>query len=154
MKDHLNPDNVSQVDEEQTTTFNMDEVDEKDAEFTPVPAGIYPCVVENTVYGKSSSGNLMISWTFKCIDPEHENRLFFYHTVTSTPGGRARTKKTLMRIAPEHATGNFNPETFCEEGHALGMECRVKVNIRPYQGEMRNNVVDVLAPDQEAYLGE
>lgn len=147
----LDPDAQFQDNEEMnedTLVFDLGEVDEEAAEFQPLPAGVYNCIVENAEYKTSSTGNLMIGWVFKVIDPEHEGRLFFYHTVLNKDSGKSRLKRLLIRVVPDFPMGQFRPKAFCDEGHALGMPCRVKVRIRKYQGKPVNDVTDVLAPQE------
>ena len=150
MKDEfLNPDAVTGEigGDLDNFTLDLEGVDENSGGFEALPAGIYDCIVEETEFGASSKGNPMITWKFKVIDEAYKNRLFFYHTVLNTEIGIANLKKTLVRVCPDVSLTGFNPASFCANGEALGLPCRVKVNIRPYNGEKRNNVKEVLAPE-------
>jgi len=128
--------------------LNLDDVDESAPDFEALPPGVYNCIVENTEFGPSSKDNPMITWVFKVLDPQYENRLLFYHTTLHNNQGIRRLKRTLSRVCPDVDMTKFNPKTFCDEGQALGLPCRVKIRIRPYQGQKRNDVTDVLPPTE------
>lgn len=127
--------------------LNLDSVDENSGGFEALPPGVYNCIVENVEYGNSKkSNNPMITWTFKVVDEQYENRLLFYHTVLTQDIGVANLKKTLIRVCPDVDMSQFKPRDFADNGDALGLPCRVKVKIKPYNGEKRNSVTEVLAP--------
>lgn len=159
-KDFLNPDEQTGNDamnlEDDGLVLNLDGVDEEMPGFEALPPGTYDCVVENTEFAPSSKGNPMITWVFKVIDPQYDGRLLFYHTVLNSDAGLSRLKRTLIRVVPDINMGEFRPNAFCNEGQALGYPCRVKVSVKPYQGQKRNNVTDVLPPSEGAgsFLGE
>lgn len=127
--------------------LDLGNVDESAADFQPMPAGIYNAIVENVEFKTSSSGNPMLAWQFKVTDEEYDKRMLFFHTVLNSERGQATLKKVLVRILPDFPLGAFNPQQFADDGVAIGQEARVKVNIRPYNGEKRNNVQEVLAPE-------
>lgn len=152
-KDFLNPD--EQVTfaggaDDDNLVLNLDGVSEEMPVLEALPPGVYDCIVENTEFGPSSKGNPMITWVFKVVDPQYDGRLLFNHTVLNNTAGLSRLKRILVRVVPDLSLSGFNPRQFCDEGTALGYPCRVKVRIRPYQGQRRNDVVDVLAPAQDA----
>lgn len=137
--------------------LNLADVDESKASFEALPAGVYNAVIENVEYGLSQNGgNPMLSWEFKITDAEYENRKMFYHTVLNKELGIASLKKLLIRVCPDVEMSAFNPQQFADNGVALGLPCQLKVKIRPYQGEKRNQVQDVLAPvgDAGSFLGQ
>lgn len=127
--------------------LDLGSVDENRPAFEAMPPGVYNAVVENVEFKESSTGNPMLSWQFTITDPEFNNRKVFNHTVLNKEAGLASLKRTLIRVLPDFPLGSFNPEQFADEGVAIGRECRVKLNVRPYNGEKRNNVTDVLAPE-------
>jgi hypothetical protein len=58
-----------------------------------------------------------------------------------------RVKKFLVRIGESQlANTPFNPEEVANQGLLLGKACQVRLDVRKYEGEMRNNVKDVLPP--------
>lgn len=138
--------NLENTSEEDSMVLNLEGVSEEMPEFEALPPGVYDCIVENAEFKVSQSGNPMIAWQFRCIDPEYENRLLFYHTVLNKEAGQGRLKRILVRVCPDVPLGNFSPKNFCEQGLALGLPCRVKVRVRPYEGKRRNDVTDVLPP--------
>lgn len=152
-KDMLDPDaemdQFMASDDDEGMVLDLNKVDENAPLFDPMPPGTYDCIVENTEYGPSKAGNPMITWVFKVIDPEYEGRLLFFHTTLNHDKGVQRLKQILVRIVPDLDLGSFNPKKFCEEGLAIGYPCRAKVRIRPYEGQRRNDVTDILAPAEE-----
>jgi hypothetical protein len=132
--------------------IDLDGVDENLPGFVALPPGIYDAVVENVEYGPSKAGNPMLTWTFTLTDPEYKNRKMFYHCTLNKEAGVASLKRTLVRVLPDHGFSAFNPKNFADEGSAIGAECRVKLNVKPYNGEKRNNVVDVLAASAGGFL--
>jgi hypothetical protein len=137
--------------------------DEQD--FPVIPRGIYPAVVDDLTYGLSqASGNPMWTWKFELteaagVDGNGKSlagRKLFFHTPF-VENMLPRVKKVLSRIAPELLQGPFNAEEVANSGAMIGKECRVRVDIKPYEGKPRNNVRDVLPMDSasgsEGFLG-
>ena len=119
--------------------------------FAAIPRGLYDANVDEMVYGMSqSSGNPMWTWKFEVEGGEHAGRKLFFHTVLNG-ASLPRTKKTLAAIAPEVLQrGAFDAKALAESGELLGKKCRIRVDIKKYQGEDRNNVRDVLPPLAES----
>lgn len=129
--------------------LNLDAVDEKNTGFECMPKGEYECIVDDCEFGQSQrTGSPMITWKFKVVDEEYQNRVLFFHNVLNKQFGIAMLKKTLIALGVDVDLANFNPQTFADEGEAIGLPIRVKVGIQKYQGEKRNAVKDVL-PSQE-----
>lgn len=118
------------------------------AGFVAIPRGIYNATVDDCTYGISqASSNPMFTWKFEVSDGEHKGRKLFFHTVL-TAAQAPRAKKVLGVICPDVlANGAFKPKELAESGILLGRQLRIRVDIKPYQGEPRNNVRDVLPPD-------
>jgi hypothetical protein len=128
--------------------LNLDEVSEELPKFEAIPPGTYNAIVENVTFGPSqNSGSPMLTWEFRITDPAYENRKLFFHTVLNKEFGVKMLKRTLLRICPDIDLSNFSPKAFAETGAALGLPCRLKVTVRTYQGEKRNNVKEVLPPE-------
>lgn len=125
--------------------------------FVAVPRGTYECEVSNLTYEQSSKGNWMWSWELTVIDGEYANRKFFYHT-TFNEGGLPRVKRALARIQTadgyekELLSTAFNPETVAMEGRLIGARCKVRVDVKPYEGQARNNVKDILPPGEASFM--
>ena len=89
------------------------------------------------------------------IHPGVRERKLFDYIVLGGEGlkfGLAKLKKFLVRVCPDVDITSFNPQKFAEEGIAIGRECQVKVRIQTqksgeYKGEKRNQVVEVLPPN-------
>ncbi len=141
------------VPEEGNVFFNEDDgtvdlsgVDES-VQFEVMPRGKYPVILESLEYKISESGgNPMWSWEMTVTgDGEYAGRKLYYHTVfQGKPGAISRTKRAIKIIAPQYADVKFNPEEVADSGELVGAEFVAQVDIKPYQGEKRNNVKDVL----------
>jgi hypothetical protein len=118
--------------------------------FECLPRGIYPCLVDEVTYGQSQrSGNNMWTWVFEVEEGDYAGRKLFFHTPfveTTMP----RLKKVLGRISPELLSTKFNPAKLADENYFVGKRCRVRVDIKKYEGVNRNNVRDVLAASEGA----
>jgi hypothetical protein len=114
--------------------------------FEAVPRGVYNAVVDDCTYSLSqASNNPMWTWKFEIEDGDHKGRKLFFHSVFAA-SSMPRTKKTLGILFPEGLAQQFKPKQVAESGVLLGRRCQIRVDIKPYQGEMRNNVRDVLPP--------
>lgn len=130
--------------------FVVDFSQVSDQQFPVLPRGIYDAEIDDLTFGMSqSSGNPM--WTVK-FETTHEGKKskLFSHVVF-TPAAMPRSKKFLAAVAPEVlAGGAFSPKAVAEGGALLGRKCRIRVDIKPYEGQLRNNVRDVLPPAEGA----
>lgn len=133
--------------------IDMSGVDENAGGFQCMPRGMYDFIVGDLVYGKSSKGNLMWTWTLEVTSEGFENRKLFFHTVLSNEQ-LPRLKKILQRIAPELLQGPFNAREIAEQGTMIGKAGRARVDVRKYEGEDRNNVKDILAPSADDANGD
>lgn len=123
---------------------------EDEKELPVIPRGIYDAQVDDLTFGHSqASGNPM--WTFKLelleSAGEYANRKLFFHLPfvdTMMP----RVKKTMSRIAPELLSQAFSPEKIAAEGVLIGKQCKVRVDVKPYEGKPRNNVRELLPPGE------
>jgi len=119
-----------------------------ETELPVIPRGIYNAVVDELTFGYSqSSGNPMWTWRFEIPDGEYTGRKLFFHSPF-VESMLPRVKKVLSRVAPELLSGPFDPEKIADEGVLLGKACRIRVEIKPYEGKARNNVRDVLASEE------
>ncbi len=119
---------------------------DENAGYELLPRAVYACVIDELEFGYSqSSGNPMWTWRVEVEDGDFAGRKLFTHT-TFNEGGLPRTKKAIMRVAPELLEGPFDPEEVAASGVMVGKRLRVRVDIKPYQGEKRNNVREILAP--------
>lgn len=119
-----------------------------DSTFEAIPRGMYNCTVDELTFEHSQrSGNPMWSWRLEVADGDYAGRKLFFHTVFKGDG-LPRTKKTIGRVAPELLQGPFDPEQIANDGTLLGRSVKARVDIRPYEGEKRNNVRDLFAAEE------
>jgi hypothetical protein len=126
----------------------LDLTDVEEPEFQLLPPGTYDCTIIDVEAGFSSNENPMMTWRLQTQDGQGKNRELRFFTML-TPDGQGRTKKTIRRIVPDYDLASFVPANLGEE--LAGMECRALVRIRPYQGERRNSVTDLLAPASSGF---
>lgn len=145
---------VNSEDDVNGMVFNLDGVEEKTS-FELLPKGTYNAVIDSFEFGNSAKGNPMITAIYEVTDAEFANRKLYDWMVLKGDGsefGLAKLKKFLVRVCPEVSITSFNPQAFADSGQAIGRECRITVKITTqksgdYKGEKRNNIGDVLAPD-------
>lgn len=126
----------------------MDISEAEEPVFEVMPPGTYDALIEDIEAGRSSKGNKMLTWRVTVQDQKGKDRTLYFYTML-TPDGIGRTKKTIRRVAPDYDLTQFVPANIGEE--LSGMACRVVLRIRPYQGQKRNNVTDLLAPSPEQF---
>ena len=151
---------MDEDDDGEDDVMNLDDVDENAPdEFPSIPVGIYDAIIENVEYGDSKKGNKMLTWTFKLVHPEFGDRMFFFYTVVEkgmSDFQRKTLKKTLVRVCPDLPLKKFSPKTFATTGEAIGLPCRLKIDIQKkgeYKG--RNQVKEVLrATNDTGYLDD
>ncbi len=116
--------------------------------FEVLPNGVYDAVVDDLTFGDSSNGNPMVTVVWRLTGDEYKNRkLYDFYTLNNT-FGVSRIKSFLVNVVPEQPLSAFSPERFANDGMALGRNARIRVATRRYQGEMRNNVKEVLPAAQ------
>lgn len=145
--------------------FNLHDVDENaKSEFPVLPKGTYDAVIDEFSFGMSKSNNPMITVKFEITDAEYANTKIFDYIVL---GGKAqamglqRLKKLFVRVYPDFDISSISPKTLKEledEGVMIGKPCTLKLKIQTqkggdYAGTKRNNVADILAPDNSSFLG-
>ena len=135
--------------------FNLANVEEKEMTFEVIPKGTYNAIVDALDFGDSKKGNPIITVCYSIVDAEYENRKVFDYMVLKGDGsefGLTKLKKFLIRVCPEIDLTSFNPQRFADEGGAIGRDCRIVLKIQTqktgdYKGEKRNNVSDILSPE-------
>lgn len=124
---------------------DLRDVDEN-ASFPVIPRGTYPALIDDLTFGPSSKGNPMWTVVLEISEGEQQGRKLFYH-LPFMKDMMPRVKKFLVRIgAGDLANSPFNPEEVANQGILVGKACQVRVDIRKYEGQDRNNVKDVLPP--------
>ena len=130
-------------------TIDLADVDETKTGFDAMPKGEYECIVDDCEFGPSkNTGAPMITWKFKVVSDEYQNRVLFYHNVLNKTFGVALLKKTIIALGLETDLKNFKPAEFAANGDAIGLPIKVKVGIQTYEGQKRNTVKDVSPVNQ------
>lgn len=126
--------------------LNLNEVDEKKVGgFDAMPKGNYEAVLEDIELTESKAGSPMIKWVFQFTDEEYAKRKIFNYTVLDKEFGIAMMKKIIVSLGADVDFGAFDVAEFCDTGDAIGLPINLKVGQQKYNGEIRNNVVDVAA---------
>jgi len=159
MNDAMGPDaaGASAKKKAENLVLDLTNTDDSLPKYEALDAGIYKAVIEESDYAPSSKGNPMITWQLRINEPENpeaDGRLLFYHTVLNKEAGKGRLKRLILRVAPDMDISNIDVEKMCAEGQLIGFPCRVKVRIRRFEGERRNDVTDILAAEEGDFLGE
>jgi hypothetical protein len=107
--------------------------------FEVLPRGIYNVVVSELTYEISqNSGQPMWALKLEVEDGDYAgNTLYTY--LSFSPKARPRTVQTIKKCFGQ-LESPFNAQQVADEGVLEGTRLRARVDIRPYQGEKRNNV--------------
>lgn len=142
---------------ENVWSFNLNEVDENATDgFGLMPKGDYNMIVDNCEFQLSkASGAPMLKWTFKVIEGEFENRLHWEYTVLNNNFGLRNLKKILIALNCGVDFSTFNPQTFAEEGTAIGENLTITMDIKKDKktGEDRNVSKDFKVMTQGSFMG-
>lgn len=116
----------------QVWSFNLNDVDETQTEgFGLMPKGDYDMIVDNCEFQLSkASGAPMLKWTFKVVSGDFENRLHWEYTVLNNNFGLRNLKKILIALNCGVDFTTFNPQTFAEEGTAIGENLTITLDIK------------------------
>lgn len=126
----------------------------EEGSFEALPKATYDVVIDDCEFGTSqSSGNPMWTITLQVDGGEFAGRKLFAH-MTFHDKGLPMTKRFLNRVVPELANTRFNPADPEVLQKIIGKKCRAKVGTRLYDGEMRNNVKDILPASEGTFLAQ
>jgi hypothetical protein len=150
-------DDSAEVEYEAGEGMLVDLSDTSDTITYPVhPRGIYDAEIFSMEYGQSQrSGNNMWTVVWELTDPKlavNDKQPRQWLHLTFDGGGLPRVKRFLANIKTHDGfnlhllKGKFDPEKIADEGKLLGAKARLRLDIRRYQGQNRNNVRDVLPP--------
>jgi len=111
-------------------------------DFTPLPVGQYQAAIFGIERKEGQdSGKPYLAWTFKIQDEEHKGRQLFLNTSLQ-PNALWRLKQILTAFySPEELGGHFDLDV----GDLQGRLCTLVVGMKVYEGQDRNDVVNVLA---------
>lgn len=119
--------------------FNPEEVDTgSGGEFEPLPAGWYPVMITDSEERETKAGTgSYLQLTLEVIDGEFKGRLLWARLNLNNPNPKAVeiAQRDLANICK--AVGVMAPKD-SSDLHFKPLAARVK--IRPYEGEMRNEV--------------
>jgi len=116
--------------------------------------GIYPAIIEDAVFSLAkASGNPMITCTWQISDPETGKTKKGWDRLVLGETTMSRVKRTLLRIAPELIEDGrtFNPRR--DAGELIGRAGQVKLGTSNYEGQVRNEIKEVLAPAETDGVG-
>ena len=132
--------------EGESLIVDLNEV-EDDAGFEAMPRGMYEATVSECEFKYSnSSGNPMWALKWEVSDGDFAGRILFSHMVWKGKG-LPITKKHLSRLRPDLLEAPFNPEDDEIIESMIGLNGRLKVTVKKYEGNMTNNVQDIHASD-------
>jgi Protein of unknown function (DUF669) len=117
-----------------------------DAGFDPLPPSTYDVIVDEASATQSSNGKDMIKATFKVEGGPHDTRKIFNQFVISpdSPNGLAFFFRHMAVLGLKEDFFANNPTTEMVAGALVGRRCRVKVSIRQWNEQDRNQVDAVL----------
>ncbi len=123
-----------------------DDVD--DSTFEIMQRGNYGVMCSECEFDYSQAkGTPMWSLVWEVEDGEYEGRKLFSHMVMAGKG-LPITKKQLGRIRPDLLEQDMDAEDEATIESMIGTRAIAKVTTKKYEGEMRNNIRDLFAPDE------
>lgn len=128
-------------------TVNFGELLQQSAgAFAPVPQGQYDVVISSAEATKSSTGKTMFKVKYKIVGGPNNDRQVFNNVTLSPENPNAlnyffRDMKN-MGLTQEFFAASPSPDSVASA--LLGKRCRIQVNHREYNGEMRDNVEKIL----------
>lgn len=119
-----------------------------DAAFEPLPVGTYDVTVDTAEATQSSTGKDMIKVKFKVLSGPHEGRGLFNQFVISPDSANALAFffRHMAAFGLDDKYFAANPQLEAVAAALVGKVCRVKVSVREYQGQDRNQVDAVMPP--------
>ena len=144
----FDPDNVGAMlaQDDDSLVFNLEGVSESGT-FEIIPPGTYDAVIDNAEFGHSQrSNNPMITWIFTVPYNDRDRRVYFHTPLVE--GSLPRLKRLLVRVDPSYPLAQFNAKQSPMD--FIGKACRVKLGVRMYEGQQRNEVRDILPPAEGA----
>lgn len=119
--------------------FNAQEV-EPLGEYSPLPAGEYPCVITATEEKQTKSGNgSFLEFRFDIVDGEHKGRLLFARLNLKNPNQQAVNIARAELSSICRAVGVLTPQS-SESLHNIPLLVKVALKKRDDNGEMTNEI--------------
>ena len=120
-------------------------------EFTPIPEGTYEATLSGSkvVAEAKTSKQPFVELTFTVAEGEHAGRKMF-RNFSLQPQALWAFKQAVVRLGAD--PDSFSGELEFEDlemllGDLVGSPCRIAVGTREFQGQTRNEVQAVLAPE-------
>jgi hypothetical protein len=128
--------------------MNLNLSDTQEASFEPIPSGLYEAIIDEIEPVESSKGTPMLRVVFLLTEEPYANRKMF-HNWMLTPQGQPYLKRYLTAL--DYDTSKpLRVADLCAD--VTGLRARIKVRQKMYNGEMVNNVTDIL-PSKGAQAG-
>jgi hypothetical protein len=137
----------------------------EDTRYPVIPRGIYDAELLEMEYGRSQRSNNPM-WTTiweltsdKLANKDGQQPRVWLH-LTFSDGGLPRVKRALARMKCDDdfnktlLEGKFDPQRVADEGRMIGARARLRIDVRRYEGQNRNQVRDVLPPAEGGMPGE
>lgn len=117
------------------------------ADFQPVPKGNYDVYVDTAEPKQSTTGKLMFALKYKIETGPQAGRTIFNNITLTTDNPNALRffflNMKAMGIGQDFFAQNPSPSVIAQA--LIGQKCRVEIDHRPYQGQMRENVKSIQA---------
>jgi hypothetical protein len=154
-----------EIEEGEGEFVDLSNTDDSAPQYPVYPRGLYEAEMVEMEYGQSQrSGNNM--WTTQWEldipenvqpikgkkDPDRRPRQWLH--LTFTDGGMTRVKRALAAMKCEDDAnlallkGKFKPQQVADEGLLIGARARLRIDTRKFEGQLRNNVRELLPPGQ------
>ena len=120
-------------------------------EFTPLPEGTYEASLSGSelVAASKTSGQPYMALTFTVSEGEFQGRKLF-RNLSLQPQALWAFKQAVVRLGanPDDFVGMLEMEDLqAIVGGLVGAPCRISVGLREYNGELRNELKNILAPE-------
>ena len=118
----------------------------------PLPLGTYSVVVDSAVHKQTSTGKESINIQVKVEDGPYAGRSVFVTQVLSPENANALAiffrQMAAMGLAESYFSTNPSLERVAAD--LTGRRCQIKVSLREWQGQQRNQVDQILPPTGNA----
>lgn len=116
--------------------------------FQPLPKGEYDAIVATSEAKESSTGKLMFALTYKIVGGPYNGRTV-YNNVTLTvdnPNALRMFFLNMKAMGLDEAFFSQSPAPSVVAQALLDKPCKLVIDHRPYQGEMRESVKSIKPP--------
>jgi hypothetical protein len=123
-------------------------VEQAGGDFEPLPKGDYDVRVDSAEATTSSTGKMMFKLKFKVVGGPNNGRTLFNNITLSTdnPNALRMFFMNMKAFGLDPAFFNQNPGPDTVAAGMVGKEVRVKVDHQTYNGQLRENIKQMLPP--------